>query len=314
MSHIISLYSSLVFLLIHSGCLSVKDQLRIVFFNGFNIIRCSDDQVQVYDYEVGKLDFIDDTLICPTKDKIKNLLYIGLLWKKVILVCSSNGSQVHEEIYLQKIIPSYTIVGLPEVISQVDPSTPPAISQVEEVDSTNLLYRIITDEQSTTAWSSTHTSKGEQHIVYFWFDDYTVICRVVYSTQESNPCPSPLHEQEANVTDATCFYDPNADHVPTITEFELELNQVDAAEKPTGDNKYLLDLDIPVRSRQRHADRHRCMFRASRNTIPQCRAMHHTCPRLTRNRIRKKPSQSRQRSRSRRKQFQSSAACFYFWQ
>ena len=251
MSPIISLYSSLLFLLIQSGCLSVKNQLRIVFFNGFNLIRCSDHQVLVYDYEVGNLDFIDETLICPNKQTIINNQYMGLLWTRLVVACSSDGDHLHEEIYVEKVIPGSAMQDLPKVISQVDASTSPADSDAINVDTQNLVYKLVTGDQLTTAWSSTHSTNNNEHVVYIWFEEHTVICRIVYSTSATDPCPSPLHEFEPEIVNETCFNDPNADHVPTVTELELELDQVAVANKSTNAHKYLLDLDIPVRSRQR---------------------------------------------------------------
>ena len=83
--------------------LTIKTRLKIFFLNGLNIIRCSENQVQVYqaadDYEKN----LDTIIQCDNKSEFFNNQYAGFVWKNFKIVCTSSPGQVHEEQYIQRV-------------------------------------------------------------------------------------------------------------------------------------------------------------------------------------------------------------------
>ena len=88
MSYIISicyLLGLVIFISILPIYLTIETQIKVVFMNGLNVVRCSDNQVQVYQLADFGEQVISTTVTCDTKNEIYYNQYIGFTWNEIIL-------------------------------------------------------------------------------------------------------------------------------------------------------------------------------------------------------------------------------------
>ncbi|CAF4113175.1 unnamed protein product, partial [Rotaria sordida] len=233
MSNIISLYylfQFVIFLYIIPIYITIETTIKIVFLNGLNVIRCSDHQVQVYKLPYYTGVTFNSIITCDTKDEIYSPQYTGFKWGKLKLICSSHGTKVQEE---QVIIKSKNgdIQDIPSAKGQLGQST----ELYELIVKSSLISdtRIVSSEQpADDAYFDENTTPKERRI-YIWFPDHPIICRIIFTGDENNPCPS-MHNQEIDDVDYACYYNPGADGLPTKEQMEAELKQIEETDdKPT---------------------------------------------------------------------------------
>ncbi|CAF0862425.1 unnamed protein product [Rotaria sordida] len=233
MSNIISLYylfQFVIFLYIIPIYITIETTIKIVFLNGLNVIRCSDHQVQVYKLPYYTGVTFNSIITCDTKDEIYSPQYTGFKWGKLKLICSSHGTKVQEE---QVIIKSKNgdIQDIPSAKGQLGQST----ELYELIVKSSLISdtRIVSREQpADDAYFYENTTPKERRI-YIWFPDHPIICRIIFTGDENNPCPS-MHNQEIDDVDYACYYNPGADGLPTKEQMEAELKQIEETDdKPT---------------------------------------------------------------------------------
>ncbi|CAF1117141.1 unnamed protein product [Rotaria magnacalcarata] len=211
--------------------------------NGLNIVRCSDNQVQVYQLADVDKQVISTTVTCDRKGEIYYNQYIGFTWNELKLICSSDDSEVHEEQTIERLIPGY-IEFISHVEGQLDQSTEPYVLEINQ-EATKVMGTIISSEQAAdTTYFNENTTPKERRI-YIWFPDHPIICRLIFTSDEDNPCPS-MHAKVLDDTNYACYYNPGAEEKPTIEQMEAELKQVaEADSEPDNPEAYVLDLPIP---------------------------------------------------------------------
>jgi hypothetical protein len=242
MSNIISINYLLQFLIliyIIPIYITIETKLEFAFLNGFNVIRCSDQQVQVY---LSNDKVLTQILECKNKKAIYNTLYTGFKWDKLELICSSDDSKVHEEQSIIRTVPGENIERIPDLKGQLVQSKEPYELLVEQDDADATINKISSTDQSTT---DAYFNDLNERRIYIQFPDHPIICRLKFTGEESNPCPS-MNNQEVQNVDYACYYNPGAEQEPTIEEMEAELAQIEVAEKPEDSEAYVLDLGKPV--------------------------------------------------------------------
>jgi hypothetical protein len=246
MSNIISIHyllQFLVFIYIIPVYFTLETKLKIIFLNGFNVIRCSDNQVQVYQPNGDEDVTFSEIFKCDNKDDLYYDGYSGFIWTDLTLSCSSDGDQVHEEQLVKRENPG-EVISLPHALGQLDQSTglyQLLVKHAEEED----IFAIRSNEQPANDAYFVKNSDTRLRRIYIWFADHPIICRLQFTGNEDNPCPSMDNKIVDNV-DYTCYYNPGAGKAPTKDEMEAELKQIEEANKPDDSAAYVLDLNIPV--------------------------------------------------------------------
>ncbi|CAF4937067.1 unnamed protein product [Rotaria sp. Silwood1] len=245
MSNIISvhcLFQFLIFIYIIPIYISIETKIKIVFLHGLNVIRCSHSQVQVYklDYHSGYL--IDNLVTCNTKDEIYSEKYTGFKWGQLNLVCSSDNTQVHEE---QSIFRSYgdDSVFITYTKGQLYQSKVLYKLKINHSEESKYGTIISNNQPANDAYFSEHTAFKERRI-YIWFPDHPIICRLIFTSNEDNPCPSMDGIAVKNVN-YTCYYNPGADKLPTKEQMEAELEQIEETDEKPNTDAYVLELEAP---------------------------------------------------------------------
>lgn len=244
MFNIISTYyllQFLIFIYIIPISITMESKLEFAFLNGYNVIRCSDQQVQVYR---TKDKVLTQIMQCKNKNNIYDNKYVGFKWDKLKLICSSSDSQVHEEQLITRTFPGEKHMHIPDVVGQLSQSTDPYELQVEYDDDTKISKISSTKQSADDTYFTDNTDLKERRI-YLRFQDHPIICRIKFTSEESNPCPS-MNNKVVEDVDYACYYNPGAEDVPTIEEMEAELQQVEETVKPHDSEAYVLDLEKPV--------------------------------------------------------------------
>jgi len=248
MSNIISIHYLLqffIFIYIIPISITIETKIKFAFLNGFNVIRCSDDEIQVYQPNDNSKLYLSDILECSNKKDVLDSGYAGFKWDKLKIICSSQSDQVHEEQFITKSLDSYKgIQVLPDVQGQLGQLGKPYALHVEHNDDENEITIKSNDQPANDAYFNKNTDPKERRI-YILFNDHPIICRIIFTGGEDNPCFSG-NDQEVEDVEHACYYNPGADEQPTINEMEAEFKQIDAAEKPDEDRTYLLHLEKPV--------------------------------------------------------------------
>jgi len=248
MSNIISIHYLLHFLIfinIIPISITIETQLQFAFLNGFNIIRCSDNQVQVYQSNSDSDLYLSTILKCDNKNDILSTGYAGFVWNKLKLICSSQLDQVHEEQFIiQTIASNKGIKQLPDAQGQLGQSTEPYELHMEHSDDGDKTIIRSNDQPVNNGYFNKNTNPKERRI-YIWFQEHPIICRIKFTGEENNPCPS-QDDQEIENVEHVCYYNPGAEEEPTIKEMEAELKQIEEAQKPDNTLIYTLNLEKPV--------------------------------------------------------------------
>ncbi|CAF2854987.1 unnamed protein product [Rotaria sp. Silwood2] len=247
MSDIISVhyyFQFLIFIYIIPIYITIENQIKIVFLNGLNVIRCSDNQIQIYklDYYSGYL--IDSLVTCDTKDEIYSQKYTGFKWGNLKLICSFDNTEVHEE---QAILRSFgdNSVFISHAEGQLDQSKELYKLQIDH-NGESKYGTIISNNQSANDAFFNENNALKDRKIYIWFPDDPIICRVAFTSDEDNPCPSMDGIAVKNVN-YTCYYNPGADELPTREQMEAELKQIEETDERPDTDAYVLELEAPVR-------------------------------------------------------------------
>lgn len=240
MSYIISIhYLLLIFIFVIPNSITIESQLKFFFFNGFNIIRCSDNQVQIYEQDDESKYLLTKILNCDNGAEIFDSGYVGFVWDKLKIICSSASNQVHEELHVKRMFEGHKVKNtLPDAEGQLGQSKKSYELQVTSDD----------DGENTVIESKDQPANDlyfKGRTIYIWFPGHPIICQIKFKGEESNSCSSGT-EQEIEDVNYACFYNPGADEEPTVEEMIAEFKQVDEAEKPDDKKAYVLDLEKPV--------------------------------------------------------------------
>ncbi|CAF3763243.1 unnamed protein product [Adineta steineri] len=232
----------LIFIYIFPTYTTIEPKLELVFLNGLNVIRCSDKQVQVYE---NSDKFLKNILTCDNKDDIYTPNYASFNWTELTLICASDDSTVHEEqiIKIEQYGTKYSQIPN-NVESQLSRSGPLYQWNVQH-DTSSQSDILKSDEQDVNnTYFDPSTVPGERRI-YIWFPGNGIICRLIFTSNQPDPCPS-MHNQPVNDVKYACYYNPGAEDEPTIEEMEAELEQVENEPRPPGTDTYVLDLNKPI--------------------------------------------------------------------
>jgi hypothetical protein len=249
MSYIISIHyliEFLIFISIIPNSISIETKIKLAFLNGFNVIRCSDNQVQVYEQDEEPKSVLSTILNCNNKESILHNGYAGFIWNKLEIICTSTPDQVHEELSVQRKFDGNGEVSnkLPDAEGQLDRSKEPYELQVSTDDDDDGEITVIKSKDQKPD-NSYFEGKSKKRTIYIWFSDHPIICRIQFQGKENNPCSSENDQKVENVNYA-CYYTPGADEKPTIEQMTAEFKQVKEAEKPDDKKVYVLNLDRPV--------------------------------------------------------------------
>lgn len=232
----------LIFICIIPAHTIAETKLQIAFANGLNVMRCSDKQVQVY----TDVPFVHTILKCNNKVDIFDDKYASFSWTELKIVCSSTDDEdeVHEEIVIEKTPGANGIRQLPDVQGQLCPSDERYDFEIKNDINVNF-DKILSQKQPATDTYFNENNGLKERRIYISFKEHPVICRVIFTDNDDNPCPSMDNQLAADI-DYACYYNPSVDQLPTIGEMEAELKQVEEATKPGGATYYVLDLEKPV--------------------------------------------------------------------
>ncbi|CAF2572478.1 unnamed protein product [Rotaria sp. Silwood2] len=245
MSNIISVHyvvQFLIFIYIIPIYITIETKIKIVFLNGLNVIRCSDNEVQVYTLPYYTSISFRDLITCGTKDEIYSQKYTGFKWGKLKLICSYDNTQVREE---QVVVKSKNgdIKDVPSAKGQLGQST--ELYELEIKSSFIFDTRIVSSKQpANDAYFDENTVPKERRI-YIWFPDHPIICRIIFTGDDDNPCPS-MDNQDIDDVSYACYYNPGTNKEPTAALMEAELKQIEEADEKPSTNAYVLELEIPV--------------------------------------------------------------------
>lgn len=218
------------------------DKIQFIFLNGLNVIRCSDNQVQVYKLNSGSELALSQILQCDNRNELYFKGYPGFEWDKLKIVCTSQSGYVHEEQYIKKMFDGHGgIDQLSDLVGKLDYSGP---SYGLKVTNTSDEYVTIIKSEDQPVNDKYYNENTKQRRIYIQFKDNAIICRIVFIGEEDNPCSS-VNDQVEYVQHA-CYYNPRAQEHPTIQEMEAELKQVEDTRAPNDDEFYVLDLEKSV--------------------------------------------------------------------
>jgi hypothetical protein len=247
MSYIISIHyliEFLIFISIIPNSIPIETTLKFFFFNGFNVIRCSDNQIQVYEQNEESTNLFTRILNCDD-NQIFHTDYAGYLWNELNIICSSTHNQVHEELSVERKFDGNDEVSneLPAAKGQLGRSKKSYELQVTNNDGGETAVIKSKDQKPDNSYFE---GKSKKRTIYIWFPDHPIICRIEFQGEQNNPCSSSETEQEVKDVDYACYYTPGAEQEPTIAEMIAEFKQIDEAEKPDDKKEYVLNLDRPV--------------------------------------------------------------------
>lgn len=246
MCNIICVHSSLKFLIfinIISTSVCIEPRIKIAFLNGLNLVRCSEDRLQVYQLADDSESVISDVVKCG---KIKDLYdsYAGFIWGNLKLICSDDNSEVHEEQSIELKLYGEDIRKIPDIQGQLDQSTDPYEFTVKQSAGEDL-DKVVSDNQPANDEYFNKNEKSKSRTIYIWFPDHPIACRIRFTGTVDNPCPT-MHDMNVDDVDYLCYYNPGADELPTKNEIEAEFKQFQAAVKPDDAEAYVLNLRKPV--------------------------------------------------------------------
>ncbi|CAF3829482.1 unnamed protein product [Rotaria sp. Silwood1] len=212
--------------------ITIETQIKIVFLNGLNVIRCSDNEIQVYKLPYYTSTSFKSIITCSTKDVVYSKKYTSFKWGKLKLICSFYNSQVREEQVVTK-SKNGDIKDIPPVKGQLGQST--ASYELEIKSSLISDTKIVSSKQpANNAYFDENTIPKERRI-YIWFPGHPIICRIVFTGEDDNPCPS-MDNQEVDDVSYACYYNPGGDEEPTTAQMEAELKQIEETDdKPNTD-------------------------------------------------------------------------------
>ena len=224
--------------------ITIENSIKFSFLNGLNVVRCSDDQLQVYRLGSDSNKVISELVTCNNKDEIYSNQYVGFKWSELRVICSKDNTQVHVEQYIEVKLYGTELADMPTAASQLDQSTEFYNLQIEYDDDTHIIKLITSGQAANEAYFSEHDEIKEKTI-YIWFPDHPILCRLKFTSDEENPCPSMADQNVDNVKYA-CYYNPGTEETVTVTEMEAELKQVEQAGALSDEEAFVLDLSKPV--------------------------------------------------------------------
>jgi len=248
MSYIISIHfllKFLIFIYIIPISITIESKIKFAFLNGYNVIRCSDNQVQVYEAEYNSDLVLSRVLQCDNSGEILFNGYAGYEWNTLKIICSSQSDQLHEEISItRKFYDNKGIKTLPKILGQLGQSGELYDLNLEQHNQDEATIES-NDQPANDEYFNKKTNLKERRI-YIWFEDHPILCRVKFTgEEEDNPCSSGDDQDVENVNYA-CYYTPGSEKEPSVEEMEAEFKQVEQAQKPDNTGIYVLDLEKPV--------------------------------------------------------------------
>ena len=236
----------LVFLSILALVTALDPFMPVVFMNGLNVIRCSDQQLQVYQLPQNSKDKFDTVLECPDPDSIFDGRYTEFKWTNLNLTCDENNGPVtiQEEQFVETISTNGPVNHLPAVSVHVNQLLPLADGFSVPVDTNLGKIRIKTKLDDVKYF--TETDEGKKRIIYLLFSNYKLICVITFPVVDENVCLSMNNQDVANA-EHSCYYTPLFDHAPTVEEMQAEFAQLKNTKAfDSTKNSVLINLPLPV--------------------------------------------------------------------
>ena len=227
----------------------IEDEIQYAFLNGLNVVRCSNDELQVYRQErdAQKIKVISELVICDNWEDIYLDEYVGFLWRELKVICSTDNTRVHVEQDIE--IKFYGRPGVqlevPIFTSKFDQSTEFYDVQ-HEYDASTHTIKLITNDQAANEAYFSENNETKEKTIYIWFQDHPILCRVKFTGGvEKNPCPSMADRYVGSVNYA-CYYNPGTEEMITVAEMEAELKQAEEAGASMNEEAFMLNLTKPV--------------------------------------------------------------------
>ncbi|CAF1255053.1 unnamed protein product [Adineta ricciae] len=196
-------------------------ELNFVFLNGYNVIRCSDKQIQVYSTDNELLSKI---LACDDKDKLKYENNAGYEWGSLTAECSADNAYVIEKQVIKRVHAAKdkehftSFNASAELKLPCQPVTQYDVEDEKVLEDERLL--IFKHELANNAYFA-EINGEKQRTIFIQFPIDATICKIVIrSTKE--PCP--VDPNDMKVTHH-CYYNPGGS-LPTREDIEAELYQI----------------------------------------------------------------------------------------
>ena len=233
---------SLLFISLIPVSITIENKLTLFFFNGFNIIRCSDSQLQLFQSADETKRHLSKIISCDNKDDLIDNYHSGFLWQEFKIVCTSSPGRVHEEQYIDR---AYLSVGgtnmLPNPKGQLTGVKGLYELKAESIDSGEHITIKSNDQPASNEF---FTGDFKTRVIYLQFPGYPIICRINIIGDENKPCSSGTDQIMKNIG-YVCYYNPGADTEPTAELLEAEFKEIrDRLRLDKGD--YLLHFPRPV--------------------------------------------------------------------
>ena len=231
----------LIFICILSIRSLAQAELNFVFLNGYNVIRCSDTQIQVYSTN-GVL--LSNILTCDDKDKLKYENNAGYDWGSLTIECSADDTYVIEKqaitrVHAAKDNEDFTSFN---VLAELKLPCQPVTQYDVEDEKVSEDERVLTFKHDLANNPYFAEINGEkQRTIFIQFPIDATICKIVIrGTKE--PCPVDPNDIKVS---HYCYYNPGGS-LSTREDIEAELYQIAQTQSPVGQKKFVVNLDRPV--------------------------------------------------------------------
>ena len=243
MISVLSRVQFLTFLLLTVVSMTMANFIKLAFVDGLNLIRCSDNQLQVHQSSSGWGVDLNEDMQCNNKEHILDKNHVQLRWDTLTLRCLSSEYEMREEQEIGR-IRGYK---LHKILTDVEGH----LSRSKDVYKLNMA--IEDDGWSVKIVSEAHalgepyfTENSAARIIYMGFLKHPTICRIVILGSDAKLCK----DGENRVIDDAeyiCYTDAWMDDPPSPAQFQAELEQMDQTELWQNRHEYLLEIGRPVR-------------------------------------------------------------------
>ncbi|CAF0759535.1 unnamed protein product [Adineta ricciae] len=215
-------------------------ELNFVFLNGYNVIRCSNTQIQVYS---TKNEVLSKILTCDDKDKLKYENNAGYDWGSLTVECSADNAYVIEKQAIERVHAAKDKENFTSFNAAAELKLPcQSVTQYNvEDEKVSEDERVLTFKHELASNSYFAEINGEkQRTIFIQFPIDATICKIVIRGTK-DPCP--VDPNDMKVTHH-CYYNPHGS-LPTREDMEAELYQITQIQPPVVQKKFVMNLGRP---------------------------------------------------------------------
>ena len=216
--------------------------IKYAFLNGLNMIRCSDNQLQIYQSSDGSGIFLNQDITCANKDAFLDDGYTGLVWDRLTLLCVDSSAGVREE---------------QTIFSRFGYKISEALDHIEgQLGRSNTLYPLNLDTKhsdneaiissiNSYPVNSYYIENDAARIIYMRFMNQPMICRLTFTKNSKTLCDE---EKRREIDDAeyVCYTDIDASGPPSSAQLEAELDEINSVDILDDKDAFLLEKKRPV--------------------------------------------------------------------